>query len=331
MAAATLYESLVAAAYQLQNVEALEGYHHYPPSSEDLFAYLSLNEQPLHEAARWSTADCVVPTRFDSDYFAEHGPAIAQLRNLCRAFVWRIRLVVDQQDCEAAFTCGSECLAFTNAIRRGGLLLDAQFSEMTMGSAIRLLRLLRQRLTGEQRPRWIEMLRQMEAEREGILEILARDAEYDRQVPPKPVDLGEFERSLAEQGAPDEQQVAMRELFEAFSQIPPQGRFAMSVVADHHALALLRLMIVDLMIRQFHAARGRYPASLTELWSRWERPIVDPYSERPFGYRVEPSGFKLYSVGPTGVDCGGRFGDWMQVQLGEADLCLDMSDYTKWD
>ena len=37
--------------------------------------------------------------------------------------------------------------------------------------------------------------------------------------------------------------------------------------------------------------------------------------------------FAFYSPGPSARDHGGRFGSWLDVRAGTADLCLDMSSY----
>lgn len=70
--------------------------------------------------------------------------------------------------------------------------------------------------------------------------------------------------------------------------------------------ARLRLLHVDVAIREFHLARGRFPAALSELANVISAPCgIDPYDGRPLRYRRVGAAYRLYSVGPDGVDDGG--------------------------
>ncbi|HEX8834428.1 MAG TPA: hypothetical protein VF719_09520, partial [Abditibacteriaceae bacterium] len=59
-----------------------------------------------------------------------------------------------------------------------------------------------------------------------------------------------------------------------------------------------------------HAHRnrtGRYPKTLAEISNASQRSLpLDPYTKQPFGYRLSPDGFALYSVGPNKKDNGGK-------------------------
>lgn len=62
-----------------------------------------------------------------------------------------------------------------------------------------------------------------------------------------------------------------------------------------------------LAVERFYLAERRLPSKLDELAPRFlaSRPI-DPCDGQPLRYRVEPSEYIIYSVGPNGVDDGGR-------------------------
>jgi hypothetical protein len=71
--------------------------------------------------------------------------------------------------------------------------------------------------------------------------------------------------------------------------------------------AIARLLRLELALQAHRAAKGQYPAALREV-SSGLAPIAltDPFSGKPFIYRRTAGGYLLYSVGPDGVDDGGR-------------------------
>lgn len=71
-------------------------------------------------------------------------------------------------------------------------------------------------------------------------------------------------------------------------------------------IALIRLWGVLSAIRLHKLRTGQYPKRLEDLGLG--ELIIDPFSGKPFLYKVDPKkGFLLYSVGPNGVDDGGAF------------------------
>jgi len=94
-------------------------------------------------------------------------------------------------------------------------------------------------------------------------------------------------------------------------------------------LALSRMLVIDLALRSFREAEGRYPERLTALETILPEGIpLDPFTEAPFAYRREGNhAFHLYSLGPSGIDHGGIYGGISAVEAGQADLCLDVVDY----
>jgi len=65
----------------------------------------------------------------------------------------------------------------------------------------------------------------------------------------------------------------------------------------------LRLIYTALRLEAYRKARGRYPASLSELGN--SPYLRDPFSNKPFVYRLQEQRYVLYSVGPNGIDDGG--------------------------
>jgi hypothetical protein len=69
-----------------------------------------------------------------------------------------------------------------------------------------------------------------------------------------------------------------------------------------------RLLIVALALRAYYVENGGYPDTLTALQGKYlSRVPDDPFPSRGWlGYIRKGSGYVLYSVGPDGVDDGGR-------------------------
>ncbi len=58
-------------------------------------------------------------------------------------------------------------------------------------------------------------------------------------------------------------------------------------------------------LKLYRETHGRYPAALSELTQHGARLPTDPFNDQPYHYRLEGSGFRLWSVGTNGVDDGG--------------------------
>jgi hypothetical protein len=93
------------------------------------------------------------------------------------------------------------------------------------------------------------------------------------------------------------------------------------------------MLQVDLALRSWRDRQGEFPPQLEYLVpSLLPRLPLDPFTNRSLIYH--PTGrneFLLYSTGPKGLDGGGRFGHWLAVSAGEADLCLDADDFPRHD
>jgi hypothetical protein len=72
-------------------------------------------------------------------------------------------------------------------------------------------------------------------------------------------------------------------------------------------VARLRLLTAGLALRCYQTEQGRAPSQLEQLVpSHLRRVPLDPFSGRPLIYRISGTNWLLYSVGPDGVDDGGR-------------------------
>jgi hypothetical protein len=95
----------------------------------------------------------------------------------------------------------------------------------------------------------------------------------------------------------------------ALSQVPEMFEESrrVSAASFNRGLANLRLFRCHLALREYWLAREGYPENLSELAPEVLADLPpDPFSGRDFIYRRLPVGYQLYSVGPDGVDDGGR-------------------------
>jgi hypothetical protein len=80
-----------------------------------------------------------------------------------------------------------------------------------------------------------------------------------------------------------------------------------SLQLHNAAAAHLRLLATELALRCYQASKGRPPARLDDLVPDYLAKVPqDPFSRRPLIYRPQGATWLLYSVGPDGVDDGGR-------------------------
>jgi hypothetical protein len=68
-----------------------------------------------------------------------------------------------------------------------------------------------------------------------------------------------------------------------------------------------RLLAAELALRCYESEQGHPPAHLGDLATNYlSRVLEDPFSGQPLVYRAQGTNWLLYSVGPDGVDDGGK-------------------------
>lgn len=99
--------------------------------------------------------------------------------------------------------------------------------------------------------------------------------------------------------------------FEAWKVIPELwlSRGVRRRTEQRHLLgvARLRLLIIELALRAYRCDQGQSPTSLISLVPKYLHSLPkDPFSGRTIAYRASGTNWVLYSVGPDGVDDGGK-------------------------
>jgi hypothetical protein len=331
MMTSTPYEALVETAAQLTDVEALADLDEAQVSAASIL--LQRNRLALESARRVLGSECVVPIRYEEAFFSEHCEHFSHLRNLALAFRAETWLAASNNDFRAAARIGIDTLELANAIRRGGLVTDLLVGLSISGIAMDALRKMRTKLDAATRSLVIDELHRLEAEREPFADIVARDQDWDVAVGygGKPCDFRSQELIDPEEcGLSEEEQKEIRQLLQQMAELPETEQRNIRRDQDYRSLALMRMLAVDLALREFHDTFGRLPDELPSLTPQPLSQLpLDPYTEQPFIYRqLDVASFCLYSTGPKLSDGGGHFGPWPSVAAGCADFCLDADDYS---
>lgn len=246
-----------------------------------------------------------------------------QLRPLAKAFEAAARTAMAEKHDDDAVSMSMDLLRLANVTRRGGLVTHLLLSLAFETSGHDLLRLMRRKWSSATCPSIIAGLEALEDERELYGTITYRDAVWESRVlvetaPRRPdSDLTGHQQGFS----PDPE----RELLEKyFLTLLLQQRFHL----DLRGLAVSRLLRCEAAIALERNHSGRVPTQIPVGWLRSPSSPLDPFTSRPFVYRVRDcSEYMLYSVGPTGLDHHGRFGTWQAVEEGHADFCIDYADY----
>jgi hypothetical protein len=312
------YHALRAAARSLCDLE-MSDYDDLDELSDDrIHAVVRANQSSLNAARHAISGRCWVPLQDNSDL---HGHDFLAVRNLARIFAMEFLSAERRSELAEAVQIGVDILDLANACCRGGVMTDRLVSDTMIGIAINRLHRVRRDLTCTQY-QWltVEMMR-VDDEREPFQNVDERDAEWE--IANGMTDSAEF--PIPENS---EEEAALTAL-QAFAKLPQEAHRMVGRNADYGNTALLRLLAVDSALRACHRISGNYPCDLDALVPEFIESLpLDPFVDRAFRYRPENESFVVYSVGPSGADSGGQFGSWREVQLGNADLCLDVFQFS---
>jgi len=86
-----------------------------------------------------------------------------------------------------------------------------------------------------------------------------------------------------------------------------RGSKVKAELKDKTVVAHERLLAGELALRSCQLEQGRVPARLGDLVTNYLSKVPeDPFTRQPLMYRPQGTNWLLYSVGPDGVDDGGR-------------------------
>jgi len=330
MATATPYEELVESAASLTDTDLIADVDGRDIAGAS--AFLRQNHVALESARRVLGPHCAVPLRYDESFYSEHCDHFSHLRNLARALRADARLAAHNHEYQATARIGLEILELANAVRRGGLVTDLLVGIAISGIAIEILRKNRTNFDQATRHSLIHELQRLDDEREQFATVLVRDCDWEVALgyDDKPCDFTSQELSNPKDcGLSEEQQRALFQLMQQIVDLPKADQQKMYLDIDRRSLASMRMLIIDLALRDRCESSGFFAEHLSALVPELlPRVPVDPFTDTSFIYRsVGGTSFHLYSTGPKMSDGGGKIGPWPLVAAGCADLYLDADDY----
>ncbi|NUQ61124.1 MAG: hypothetical protein HUU20_01465 [Pirellulales bacterium] len=301
------------------------------PSDGEIAEFLIANKEVLEGARHALQKRCAVSLEYHAAFFQEHCEGFPALRNLARSFALEIEAADRFGDLPGAVAVGLDVFALANATRRGGLIVDLFVALGIEGIAINRMRGIRRQLNPHHATHLANELLRTEAEREPFDHVYTRDQEWEKAVgwSDGSTDSADFAwPESGEIGIDEETRQVITAAVQSYAALPDREKRAFQKPLDDRNLALMRLLALECALNSFHARHGRYPYVVSELVPDNIAAVPrDPFTTAEFHYRTTPAGCVVYSPGPTGQDAGGKFGSWLSVMSGDADLSVDMFDY----
>jgi hypothetical protein len=328
MAAINGYRQLVYAGQSLRGTELLQRIDTL--SEAELAGFLEANAAILKYARQALCGECSVPISFDAAFCDEQSRAIVALRDLARAFAVEFSAIERRGIFTRAVAVGVNILALANAARRGGLVVDSLAAVTFEDLGIERLRSLRRRLDAIDSIGLADAVLKHDAARERFNDVVERDIEWDRKVVYPDVASGarEEQSSVKNTAIPGDTNPGVDQLIRATLGMPIEQLRVMERHQDDRRIALCRMLAIEAALIAHRATCGAYPPELGSLAPKFIARIpADPFTGEDFKFRRTGETYCLYSPGPSNQDHGGKFGHWLEVQAGTADLCLDLSDY----
>jgi hypothetical protein len=323
------YAALLSAARQLRDIEKLSFDEIDQLCDTRIAAILQANQSALSAAREALGTPCWVSLENTAEFFEKNVRDFGLVLSLYMAFMLELISAKRSERFADAVRVAIDMLSLANAVRRGGLVADLLLSITLSEVAVGRLWRLRDRLTSDEFIRLAAALMHIDEERESFGDVATRDAKWEQEAIRSSGSASCREASLPEDFVPENEEMASAvNAIMAFAALPKDAKHVSYQNLDHRATALMRLLALESALRAYHSAYGSYPRKPDVLVPDFIKNIpLDPFVCRPFPYRLQKGSFVVYSVGPSGIDSGGRFGTWQEMQCGAADLCLDAFDF----
>jgi hypothetical protein len=235
-----------------------------------------------------------VDSKYQEANWFEERDGISRLANMLSA---EVDAAVQAKQFDKAADYGAASLQIGSMLGRGGLIMHSSVGGSVESVGPHDLNPIRNEISIPQARRIVLKLQRVERRREPFDVTVARDRAWKDRVSDW---LWHYRRAIGWIAGFDEHELYERE-FET-----DMG----------HRDAMLRLLMTELVIRLFRNDHGRLPESLDELAPQYvSAPPIDPFSGGLQIFRRTDDGYLLYSVGPDGVDDGGRFTTLQDVAL----------------
>lgn len=327
--AESIYHELLDSAGQVGAVEAFEVIDNH--CIDEAATLLEQIKPILNSLERLPLRQCVVPVRFQKDFFVHHMNDLQQLRKLSWALQFAANVSAYSGEYKETARYGMILLDLANAVRRGGLMVDYLIAVAFAGCAVERLRVVREHFPDDVRRELIAAVARYDIDKEPFNEIAERDALWETETDYYEANHTELSDDYLLDPAseiPIEDQRIAIETVKEFSNWPQHDRQIAYAHADFRTSAMARLLAVDLAVRCWKSDNGRYPKTLAALAPKVMSDVpCDPFTGTNFIYRCDDNSFALYSAGPDGIDRGGNFASLSKLYCEGYDLSLDCGDY----
>ena len=237
----------------------------------------------LDAARQGLQRECQVPLTYTQADISRNENQL--LRQLGRAFLAEGKLARLQGRTGDALETYLDLIRLGRAAANGGLYVEAFVGWALEGMALNRLASMRDALTPDQCRNAIDALESLDADREPVQDISERDRLWEHHA------FGKTGRAMETAG------------LDFFTHGPDRA----AELAAKRTQAKTRLLICELALQQWRLEQGSEPKTLADLVPDYLRAVpLDPYCGKRLLYRPTDSGYQLYSVGPDGVDDGGK-------------------------
>lgn len=275
------YNDLIKAGKSLNS-----GVNDFPTLSQtELRNLVMTNTEALRLCRVGLSRTCSVPTEATITNFSGMMPDLPELKRLAQLLAAEGRLAEMEHRFGDAARCYVEALALGDDMSRGGMLIH------------RLVGIAIQAVGGTRLARIIPELNPSEAR--SALQLL--DSVDTRGVT--------WEEILHNEKLFCRHELRNLPSFVNWIMNWWSSRSVKAKTRDRHngAAAHIRLMMIELGIRCYVAENNRAPAALQDLVPKYLSHVpADPFTGQAFIYKPQQTNWVLYSVGPDGVDDGGR-------------------------
>jgi hypothetical protein len=272
------------------------GYSYGLVSNAALRKLVSSNAQALRLVRLGLTRQCAVPSAAAMTNNAALLNDLAGMKGLALLLMAESRVHLEDNQPAAAAACCLDAMRLGNEISRRGILLHRRVGIACEAIArYDLVKFVTTLSPAEARP-VIATLQEIDRTRVSFDDVMRQER-------------SSFYRQLRANGNPV---LWVRALWDF--------RATRQMALAHHKVivAYNHLVATELALRCYRADKSCVPARLEDLVPDYLRRVPeDPFLGRPLIYRPEGTNWLLYSVGPDGVDDGGRPGRYWNSSPGD--------------
>lgn len=257
-------------------------------SPEALSLFENENQSALDLIRFGLNRECRLPIQFSQTYLSTHMNELQDMKSLAQLLARGGDAARQEGKKADALRYYLDALRLSQAIARGGFVIDVMVAQACQAIGLKGLRSLRGSLTAAEAGELIRKLEALDHESEPMARVFRREKAY-------------FWKSYGWW-----YNVASRT---AMTLARLRGNVNPTQITENSLLrgqARLRLFLLEAALEAHRTENESYPESLAALNPRFHRGLPkDPFTGADFMYRRRNGAFLLYSVGPDRKDDGG--------------------------